>query len=60
MEKWKGYLYRSIVLMLIGFSFPIAGIMIAVIHNQELTFDYIFRYLFALGPFVFFGIRDIM
>lgn len=60
MEKWKGYLYRSIVLMLIGFSFPIAGIMIAVILNQELTFDYIFRYLFALGPFVFFGIRDIM
>lgn len=59
MESWKKHLYCSIVLMLIGVSIPISGIIFALILNTELTFDYISRYLFFLGPFMLFGVIDI-
>ena len=59
MENWKGHLYCSIVLMLIGLSFPISGIILTLMLNNELTLDYISRYLFALAPFLVFGVIDI-
>ena len=48
MENWKGHLYCSIVLILIGFSFPISGIILTLMLNNELTLDYISRYLLIL------------